>query len=62
MYIVRVSSSDKNLGWKHIKRVGVFSTPSSLGRIFRRISLIPPDCFVQFLIKNKCKWFDLVTY
>ena len=25
--------------------MGIFSIPSSLGRMFRRISLIPPDCF-----------------
>ena len=31
--ITRVSSSDKNLGWKCNKSVGVFSMPSSLERI-----------------------------
>ena len=43
--LIGVSSSDKNLGWKRDKWVGVFSMPSSLGCIFRRISLIPPECF-----------------
>ena len=42
----RASSSDKNLGWKRDKWVGLFSMPSFLERImFRRISLIPPDIF-----------------
>ena len=31
--ITRVSSSNKNLGWKCNISVGVFSMPSSLGRI-----------------------------
>ena len=58
--------SDKNLGWKRDKWVGILSMPSSLGCIFRRISLIPPDCFGNFWSKINASgliwWFIVILW